>query len=125
MSESKKPPPERSIEDGVPYQVDRMIEDQLQDQQAERSRQVGVSFPVDRMIAEQLKAEQAEAEAAKKRTAERTRPEVYGMPVDEIIHQAVKHYPGEESAAGGQKPAPEPVPSTWSLRSENEAATLE
>ena len=97
----------------MPYQVDRMIEDQLQDQQAERSRQVGVSFPVDRMIAEQLKAEQAEAEAAKKRAAERTRPEVYGMPVDEIIHQAVKHYPGEESAAGGQKPAPEPVPETW------------
>ena len=27
MSDSKKTPPERSIEDGVPYQVDRMIED--------------------------------------------------------------------------------------------------
>lgn len=60
----------------------------------ERSRQVGVSFSVDRMIEEQL----AEENREKARAMERSRPEVYGMPVDTIIDSAKKAYPPAEQS---------------------------
>ena len=68
----------------------------------ERSRQVGVSFPVDRMIEDQLEEERRQ----KERAMERSRSEVYGMPVDTIIESAKAAYPPAEKKPKAEPPAP-------------------
>lgn len=68
----------------------------------ERSRQVGVSFPVDRMIEDQLEEERRQ----KARAMERSRSEVYGMPVDTIIESAKAAYPPAETKPEAEPPAP-------------------
>jgi hypothetical protein len=69
---------------------------------AERSRQVGVSFPVDRMIEDQLEEERRQ----KARGMERSRSEVYGMPVDTIIESANAAYPPIEAKPKAKPPEP-------------------
>jgi hypothetical protein len=58
-------------------------------QAMERARQMGVSFPLERMIEDQLEDERRE----KARAMERSRAEVYGMPVETIIESAKQAYP--------------------------------
>jgi hypothetical protein len=68
----------------------------------ERSRQVGVSFPVDRMIEDQLEEERRQ----KARAMERSRSEVYGMPVDTIIESAKAAYPPMDEQPTAKPPEP-------------------